>query len=93
MNIKPLKENVLIIPEKKVDKNKTESGIFLPESSVNEGDRSQIGKVVAVGDNESLKIKKGQRVIYNKYSGTEVVMEGIEYLIVKNEDILAVIEK
>lgn len=93
MNIQPLKSNVLILPEKKQEKNKTESGIFLPESSISDNERPQIGKVVAVGDSKKISIKKGQRVIYNKYSGTEVLMEGITYLIVKNDDILAIIEK
>lgn len=93
MNIQPLKDNILIIPEKKSEKNKTESGIFLPESSTNESDRPQIGKVAAVGDSKKINIKKGQRVIYNKYSGTEVLMEKETYLIVKNDDILAVITK
>lgn len=93
MNIKPLKDNVLIVPEKKTEKNKTESGIFLPESSTNDQERPQIGKVMAIGDSEKIKVKKGQRIIYNKYSGTEVLMEGTTYLIVKNEDVLAIVEK
>jgi len=93
MNIQPLKDNILIIPEKKSEKNKTDSGIFLPETSIDESERPQIGKVAAVGDSEKISVKKGQRVIYNKYSGTEVLMEGETYLIVKNSDILAVINK
>lgn len=93
MNIEPLRDNVLISPEKPVEKTKTETGIYLPESSINENEKPQIGKVVAVGDSKKMTVKKGQRVIYNKYSGTEVALKGIEYLIVKNEDILAVITK
>jgi chaperonin GroES len=93
MNIQPLKDNILIVPEKKSEKNKTDSGIFLPETSINESDRPQIGKIIAVGDSKKIGVKKGQRVIYNKYSGTEVLMEGISYLIVKNDDVLAVIAK
>jgi len=93
MNIQPLKDNVLIIPEKKEEKTKTEAGIFLPENSVEENEKPQIGKVAAIGDSEKIKVKKGQRVIYSKYAGTEVLMDGETYLLVKNEDILAVIEK
>lgn len=93
MNIQPLKDNVLIVPEKKSEKNKTESGIFLPETSNNESERPQIGKVVAIGESEKISVKKGQRIIYNKYSGTEVLMEGVTYLLVKSSDVLAVITK
>ena len=83
----------MIVPEKKEEKTKTESGIFLPETSVEENEKPQIGKVAAIGDSEEIKVKKNQRVIYGKYAGTEVLMDGETYLLVKNEDILAVIEK
>lgn len=87
-SIKPLGENVLIEPLKMG--KKTETGIFLPESASEE--RPQEGKVVAVGESDKIKVKKGQKVIYNRYGGTEVKIEDREYLVVKNEDILAVIE-
>jgi chaperonin GroES len=86
--VKPLGDNVLIQPEK-VNK-KTESGIFLPESVSEE--RPQQGKVIEIGESKDIKVKKNQKVIFKRYSGTEVKIEGEEYLIVKNEDILAVIE-
>jgi chaperonin GroES len=86
--VKPLGENVLIQPEK-ADK-KTKTGIYLPENSSEE--RPQEGKVIAVGDSEKIKVKKNQKVIFNRYSGTEVKIEGADYLIVKNNEILAVIE-
>lgn len=93
MNIKPLKDNVVIAPEKKVEKNKTETGIYLPESSVNENERPQIGKVIAVGESEKITVRKGDKVIYSRYAGTEVSVGDETYLIVKNADILAVIVK
>lgn len=93
MNIQPLKNNILIIPEKNVEKNKTETGIYLPESATTDGERPQIGKVVAVGDSNKIVVKKGQKVIFSRYSGTEVSVNGEEYLIVKNDDVLAVITK
>lgn len=93
MNIQPLGDNVVITPEKKSEKTKTESGIYLPESATNENERPQMGKVVAVGDSEKITFKKGQKVIYSRYSGTEVVMDGTTYLIVKNDDVLAVVGK
>lgn len=86
-NIKPLGEFILIKLEKQ-DK-KTDSGIILPESTSQE--KPQEGRVIAVGDSKEIKVKKNQKVIFNRYGGTEVKINKEEYLIVKNEDILAVI--
>lgn len=86
--LRPLGENVLVKIAK--EKNKTESGIVLPESASQE--KPQEAKVVAIGDSEKIKVKKGQRVIFAKYGGTEFKLEKEEYLILKSEDILAVIE-
>jgi len=88
-NIRPLGENVLVKPEKE-EKQKTDSGIYLPENASKE--KPQMGKVMEVGDSEEIKVKKNQKVIYSKYSGNEVEMDGEEYLLIKNEDILAVVE-
>ena len=85
--IKPLEDYVLI-KIKKEEKKKTDSGIFLPESASEE--KSQTGKVIAVGDSDKIKVKKGQKVIFKEFSGTEI--EEGKYLMVKSEDILAVIE-
>lgn len=87
-DIRPLGQNVLV----KVLKNdaKTKSGIVLPENAGQE--KPQEGKVVAIGDSEKIKVKKNQKIIFAKYSGTEIEMDGDEYLILKNEDILAVVE-
>jgi chaperonin GroES len=86
--IKPLGDNVLVRIAKK--ETKTKSGIVLPDT-VNE-DRPQEGKVIAVGDGKHVKVKKNQRVIFAKYSGSEIKIADEEYLIIKSEDILAVIE-
>lgn len=87
-NIKPLGENVLV---KIIKANqKTESGIFLPETT--SADRPQEGKVLAVGKSEKIQVKKGQIIIFAKYSGTEIKMGSEECLIIKAEDILAVVE-
>lgn len=83
----PLGENVLVKPEK-TDK-KTNSGIYIPESASEE--KPQQGRVIEVGDSKEIKVKKNQKVIYKRYSGTEIKVDGEEYLIVANEDILAVI--
>jgi chaperonin GroES len=84
--IKPLGENVLV----KIIKNetKTKSGIVLPETANQE--KPQKGKVIATGEDKKIKVKSGQQVIFAKYSGTELKIDGEDYLILKNEDILAV---
>ena len=92
--IKPLADRVLI---KMVEAQETtKSGIILSSGSQ---EKPQIAEVVAVGpgkqeDGKEVKmyIKEGDKVIINKYSGTEVKYEGTEYTIVKQEDILAIIE-
>jgi chaperonin GroES len=87
-NIKPLGENVLVLPEKAEEK--TSAGIFLPDTAREE--RPQQGRVMAIGDSEKIKVSVNQKVIYNRYGGTEVKADGAEYLLVSNKDILAVIE-
>ncbi|MFW5885257.1 MAG: co-chaperone GroES [Patescibacteria group bacterium] len=88
--ITPLGKNILI---KVTEEEKTtESGIVLPETA--EKERPQKGEVVEVGESEKIhkKIKKGATVLFAKFSGTEVEMDDEEYLILKSEDVLAVLE-
>ena len=91
--IKPLGDNILIQP---LAEKKTPSGIVIPETAK---EKPQEGKVVAVGpgkieDGELIKpeVKKGDKVIYKKWGGNEIKIEGKELLIVKAEDILAITE-
>lgn len=95
MNVKPLGEKVII---KRVEaEGKTAGGIVLPDSAK---EKPKEGKVIALGDGKLLKngerakfqIKKGDRVIFSSYGGTEVKIDGEEYLLISEEDILAVIE-
>lgn len=86
-NIQPLGENVLIEPSKY--DTKTASGIVLPDTSE---EKPQEGRVIAVGDDKKIKVKTGQKVIYSKYSGNEIKVGDKEYLLVKNEDILAIVK-
>jgi chaperonin GroES len=85
--IQPLGKNILIMPQKAV--KKTQTGIFLPDTASEE--RPQQGKVIAIGDSDKITVKAGQTVIYTRYGGTEVKVDDKEYLIVKNEDVLAVL--
>ncbi len=85
--IQPLGENVLIEPLKA--DAKTASGIVLPDTSE---EKPQEGMVIAIGDDKKIKVKKGQKIIYSKYSGNEIKVGEKEYLLVKNEDILAIVK-
>lgn len=94
MNIKPLGDRVVI----KVIENEetTKSGIVLPGTAK---EKPMQGEVLAVGSGEMvdgkkipLELKVGDKVIYSKYAGTEVKMDDNEYLIVRQSDVLAVIE-
>ena len=92
--IKPLSDRVLI--KMKEAEETTKSGIILASKSQ---EKPQIAEVIAVGPGEKIdgklqemNVKKGDNVIVSKYSGTEVKYEGTDYIIVKQEDILAVVE-
>lgn len=95
MKVKPLGDRILL---KQVEaEEKTSGGIVIPDTAK---EKPQQAEVVAVGDGRKkedgtiipLSIKKGDRVLYGKYSGTEISIEGQDYLIVKEEDILGIIE-
>ena len=96
MNIKPLSDHILIEPIK--EEEKTKAGIFLPETASKE--RSEEGKVIAVGPgkrNEKgeivpMSIKPGDKILFTKYGPNEIKVDDKEYLIAKEEDILAIIE-
>ena len=95
MALKPLGDRIVVKP---LDaQEKTKSGLVLPDTAK---EKPQEGKVIAVGtgrllDDGALKhleIKSGDRVLYGKYSGTEVSVEGADYLILREEDVLAVVQ-
>ena len=88
MKIKPLGERVLVKMEE--SESKTSGGIYIPQTAQ---EKTQMGKVVAVGDDKDvIKVKVGQKVLYDKYAGTTIKVAGEEQLIMKMSDILAVIE-
>lgn len=87
VNVKPLGENVLVQPEKA--EQKTEAGIYLPDTAKEE--RSQFGKVVAIGESDKIKVKPGQKVIFRLYGGEEVSVLGEKYLLTSYKDILAIV--
>jgi len=88
MKLKPLGERV-VLKEVEVE-SKTKSGIILPDEAK---EKPQYAEVVALGDKiENASIDVGSKVVYKKYSGTEINLEGKEYIIIALEDLLAVIE-
>lgn len=87
MKIKPLSERILIEPVQ--EEEKTESGIFIPDTA--KKDEPEQGMVIAVGSDEEIEVKKGDRVLFKKYGPTKIKVDDKEYLIAKQEDILAVL--
>lgn len=96
LKVRPLADRVVIEPLEAEDKSK--GGIILPDTAK---EKPLQGKVVAVGKGKTdengkiipLEVKAGDRVLYGKYAGTEVTLDGNEYIILKEEDILAVFEE
>ena len=87
--IKPLADRVLVEP--KEAETKTASGLYIPDTAK---EKPQEGKVIAAGPgkkDEPMEVKVGDEVIYGKYAGTEVTVEGKKYLIVKQSDFLAIL--
>ena len=87
--IKPLADRVLVEP--KEAETKTASGLYIPDTAK---EKPQEGKVIAAGPgkkDEPMEVKVGDEVIYGKYSGTEVTVDEVKYLIVKQSDILAIL--
>ncbi len=84
VKIQPLGTRILIRPLEQ--ESKTASGLLLPETAK---EKPQTGKVVAVGDDESIKLKANDKVLFAKYGGTEFKMDGVDYLLLEANDILA----
>ena len=89
VNIKPLADRVLVQAE--AAEEKTASGIIIPDTAK---EKPQRGSIIAVGTGklgEPLTVKPGDTVLYGKYAGTEITVEGEEYLIMRESDIFAII--
>jgi chaperonin GroES len=96
MKIRPLQDRVIV--KRVEEEEKTKGGIIIPDTAK---EKPMEGKVIAVGKGKlledgkvhALDVKAGDRVLFGKYSGTEVKIDGEEHLIMKEDDILGVIEK
>ncbi len=95
MKLRPLQDRILV--QRVEEEEKTKGGIIIPDTAK---EKPAEGKVTAVGNGKvgedgkriKLEIKKGDRILFGKYSGTEVKIEGEEYLIMREDDVLGVIE-
>ena len=88
MKVKPLGDRVLVKPD--AVETKTAGGIIIPDTAQ---EKTQRGVVVAVGDDkEKIKVSVGQKVIHDKYSGTQIQIDGVDHLILKSNDLVAVVE-
>ncbi len=89
VNLKPLADRVLVLPEQAEEK--TAGGIIIPDTAK---EKPQKGTVVACGEgkkDEPITVKPGDKVLYGKYSGTEITIDGKDYLIMRESDIYAII--
>ncbi|NMM36486.1 MAG: co-chaperone GroES [Glaciimonas sp.] len=96
MNLRPLHDRVIV---KRLDQEtKTASGIVLPEAAAEKPDQGEVlaignGKILEDGSVRTLAVKVGDRVLFGKYSGQTVKVDGDELLVMREEDIMAVVEK
>jgi chaperonin GroES len=95
MKVQPLHDRILV---KRIDEEqKTKGGIIIPDTAK---EKPQEGKVVAVGKGrvledgkvQELAVKKGDKILFSKYAGTEIKLEGDEHIIIREDDVLAILE-
>jgi chaperonin GroES len=96
MNLRPLQDRIIV---KRIEEEAiTAGGIFIPETAK---EKPQQGEIIAVGNGKKTEdgkvipvdLKAGDRVLFGKYAGTEIKLDGMEYLIMREDDILGVVEK
>ncbi len=95
MNIRPLHDRVIV---KRVEENKTSAGgIVIPDSAAEKPIQGEIiavgnGKILENGEVRALAVKKGDKILFGKYSGTEVKIDGEDLLVLREDDIMGIIE-
>ena len=95
MNIRPLNDRVLVVRVE--EEQKTAGGIIIPDTAK---EKPQEGKIVAAGPGKigddgkrtPLNVKKGDKILFSKYAGTEIKIDGVEHIFMKEDDILGVLE-
>ena len=96
MKIRPLQDRIIV--KRVEEEEKTKGGIIIPDSAKEKPMEGEVvavgtGKILENGKKQPLEVKKGDRVLFSKYAGTDVKIDGIEHLIMKEDDILGIIEK
>jgi len=96
MKIKPLQDRIIV--KRIEEEEKTKGGIIIPDSAKEKPMEGEViavgsGKVLDNGTKQALEVKEGDRILFGKYSGTEVKIDGVEHLIMREDDILGIIEK
>ena len=95
MKIRPLHDRVIV---KRIDEEETtKGGIIIPDTAKEKPSEGKIvavgkGKVLENGEVQALEVKKGDKVLFGKYAGTEIKIEGVEHLIMREDDIIAIVE-
>ena len=84
LKIQPMGARILVKPLEQ--ESKTSTGLYIPETAK---EKPQTGVVVAVGDDEDIKLKVDDKILFAKYTGTEFKMDGVEYLLIECSDVLA----
>ena len=95
MKIRPINDRVLVIREE--EEQKSVGGIIIPDTAKEKPQRGKVvaagpGKVGEDGKRTPLEVKSGDRILFSKYGGTEIKIDGVEHLFMKEEDILSILE-
>ena len=95
MNIRPLQDRLVV---KRMEEERTSAGgIVIPDSATEKPSRGEVlavgnGKVLESGERFPLDVKKGERILFGKYAGTDIKIDGEEHLILREDDIIAIVE-
>ena len=95
MKLKPLNDRVLV--KRLESEEKTAGGRYIPDTAQEKPSKGQVvavgpGKIAENGSRVAMAVKKGDEVLFNKYAGTEIKLDGVDHLVMREEDILAIID-
>ncbi|WP_165066622.1 MULTISPECIES: co-chaperone GroES [unclassified Desulfovibrio] len=95
MKLKPLNDRVLV--KRLESEEKTAGGLYIPDTAKEKPSKGEVvavgpGKIAENGSRIEMAVKKGEQVLFNKYAGTEIKLDGVEHLVMREEDILAIID-
>ena len=95
MKLKPLNDRVLV--KRLESEEKTAGGLYIPDTAKEKPSKGQVvavgpGKIAEDGSRVAMAVKKGDEVLFNKYAGTEIKLDNVDHLVMREEDILAIID-